>query len=463
MKEALKIRAKAVEAALVAAAQAPDNALPLIWRPREYQVELWEELLGGRKRADVVAHRRWGKDEVALHWAAWAAWTRPGTYWHLLPEMAQGRKAIWDAVNPHTGRRRIDEAFPAVMKPTFKDSEMKVELGNGSTWQVLGSDNYNSLVGASTAGVVLSEWALAMPDAWAHIRPILLENNGWALFLWTPRGRNHAARAFESRRQDPEWYCLKSPATATEVFTPEQLEREKRELIAELGSEEEGLARFASEYLVDFDAAAPGTYYAGLLGEAERAGRVGRVPVDPALPVDTAWDLGIDDYTAIWFFQQAGREVRVVDYFETCGEGLEAVVRRAIAGKPYLWGAHHLPHDVMVRELATGRSRHEALSSMGLSRIVVGAPADPEERVNAARLMIPMCWFDAERCAGGLERLRGYRKRWNRATRSYGGPLHDQASHGADAFGEFALNRRGVTLPAGPASRAGGGALSWLG
>lgn len=438
------------------------QGLPLVWQPRPYQVDLWEALLGGAKRADVVAHRRWGKDEVALHWAAGAAWRRPGSYWHLLPETAQGRKAIWDAVNPHTGRRRIEEAFPPMMQPTFRESEMQVELGNGSTWQVMGSDNYNSLMGASVAGVVMSEWALATPEAWAHIRPILLENDGWALFLWTPRGRNHAARAFESRRGDPDWFCLKSPATETDVFTREQLEREKRELIAELGSVEEGQARFASEYLVDFDAAAPGTYYASLLAEAERAGRVGRVPVDPSLRVDTAWDLGIDDYTAIWFFQQAGREIRVVDYFETNGEGLEAVVRRAIADKPYLWGAHHLPHDVMVRELTTGRSRHDTLGSMGLSRIVVGAPTDPEERVNAARLMIPMCWFDAERCGPGLERLRGYRKRWSRATRSYAGPLHDQASHGADAFGEFALNRGGGAAARRAARPALAGPLNWM-
>lgn len=463
MRAALKVKAEAAMAAL-ASAEAGGNALPFDWEPRPHQVELWEALMEGAKRADVVAHRRWGKDEVALHWAAWSASNRPGTYWHLLPETAQGRKAIWDAVNPHTGRRRIEEAFPAALHPVFREAEMLVELANGATWQVMGSDNYNSLVGSSAAGVVMSEWALATPEAWAHIRPMLLENDGWALFLWTPRGRNHAARAFESRRDDPAWFCLKSPATETDVFTPDQLERERRELIAELGSVEEGEARFASEYLVDFDAAAPGTYYASLLAEAERAGRVGRVPVDPSLRVDTAWDLGIDDYTAVWFFQQAGREVRVIDYFETSGEGLEAVVRRAIGGKPYLWGAHHLPHDVMVRELGTGRSRYDTLGSMGLSRISVGAPTDPEERVNAARLLIPMCWFDAERCAGGLERLRNYRKRWNRATRSYAGPLHDQASHGADAFGEFALNRRGgPEAAARPNARASPGALSWMG
>ena len=462
-------RAKTAQAG--AKALKPDGEvmqLPLAWKPRTYQVALWEYLVGGGTRADVVAHRRWGKDEVALHWAAARAASKPGSYWHLLPEAEQGRKAIWSAVNPHTGLRRIEEAFPTEVRTRRSEGEMKLELANGSTWQVTGSDNYNALMGSSPLGVVFSEWSLAKPEAWTYIRPILAENGGWALFLWTPRGRGHATRAFESRALRPEhWFTLKSPVTATDVFTQERLEQEKAELVAELGSEDEGLARYASEYLVDFDAAAPGAYYAGLLGEAERAGRIGRVPFDPALKVDTAWDLGIDDYTAVWFFQQAGREVRAIDYFETSGEGLDAIVRQALAGKPYVYGSHHLPHDVMVRELgAAGRSRFETLGGLGVSPISVGAAMDPGERINAGRLMIPMTWFDAEKCAGGLERLRGYRKRWVKATRSYGGPMHDAASHGADAFGEFAANRRGgaALAPRPGTRRAGSGmALGWMG
>jgi len=438
--------------------------LPLTWQPRPYQLDLWQHLLSGGLRADVAAHRRWGKDEVALNWAALAASQRPGTYWHLLPEASQGRKVIWDAVNPHTGKRRIEEAFPRQTRVARYNSEMKLELANGSTWQVLGSDNYDSLVGSSPVGVVFSEWSLAKPDAWSFIRPILAENGGWALFLWTPRGRNHATRSFESRRQDETWFTLRAPATETDVFTPEQLEREKREMISELGSEEEGLSRFATEYMVDFEAAEPGSYYATLLGKAQAEGRIGRVPYDPALKVDTAWDLGIDDYTAIWFFQQAGREVRVIDYFETSGVGLQEVVRQAIASKPYVYGTHHLPHDVMVRELgASGRSRLESLGGLGVWPVEVGAAMDPEERINAARLMIPMCWFDAEKCDLGLTRLRAYRKRWSRVTHTYAGPLHDAASHGADAFGEFAVNRRGSAGPRPPVRRPAGQALGWMG
>ena len=437
--------------------------LPNNWAPRSYQRELWAYLEEGGTRADVAAHRRWGKDDVSLNRAAVAAFERVGTYWHMLPEAAQARKAIWDAINPHTGKRRIDEAFPKELIETRREQDMLIRFKNGSTWQVVGSDNYNSLVGSPPVGVVFSEWSLAKPDAWTYLRPILAENGGWAIFIWTPRGRNHATRAFESREQDPSWFTLRSPATATDVFTPEQLAKEKAELIAELGSEEEGEAKFASEYLVDFDAAVPGAYYGSLLTKAREEGRITRVPYDPALKVDTAWDLGIDDYTAIWFLQRVGREVRAIDYYETSGEGLQSIVREAIASRPYVYGAHHLPHDVMVRELgAGGKSRYETLGGLGLGNISVGVAMDPEERINASRLLIPVTWFDAEKCSAGLDHLKQYRKRWNASLKTYTGPLHDEHSHGADAFGEYAVNSSNPTLKK-PAAKAHHGAGSWMG
>lgn len=438
--------------------------LPLSWEPRPYQLKLWSYLENGGKRADVAAHRRWGKDDVALNWTACAAMQRPGVYWHLLPEAAQARKAIWEAVNPHTGKKRIDEAFPLAIRESTRNTDMVIHLKGGSVWQVLGSDNYDSLVGSPPVGVVLSEWALAKPEAWTYLRPILAENGGWALFIWTPRGRNHATRAFDARSLDSEtWFTQKSPATETNVFSPDQLEREKAELISEAGSVEEGEAKFDQEYLVNFDAAVPGSYYGPQIKAAQDAGRVCRVPYDPALKVDTAWDLGIDDYTAIWFFQQVGREVRAIDYFETSGEGLQSIVRQAIASKPYVYGTHYLPHDVMVRELgAGGRSRFETLSGLGLTNINVGVAAEPEDRVNASRQVIPITWFDAEKCATGLDHLRNYRKRWNKSTSSYTGPLHDSASHGSDAFGEFAVNRQAHVERKAPRQHTGG-AGGWMG
>jgi hypothetical protein len=157
--------------------------VPRGWAPRAYQIPLWEYLQKGGLRADVAAHRRWGKDEVAMHWAAQKMATEPGVYWHLLPEASQGRRAVWEAVNPHTGLKRIDEAFRRSLRDSTRNDEMAIEYKNGSLWRVLGSDNYDSLVGAPPRGVVFSEWALAKPEAWAYIRPILAENGGWAIFL----------------------------------------------------------------------------------------------------------------------------------------------------------------------------------------------------------------------------------------------------------------------------------------
>ena len=173
----------------------------------------------------MVAHRRWGKDDVALHWTAQEAFRRRGVYWHMLPQASQARKAIWEAVNPHTGIRRINEAFPRELRAATRENEMFIRFKNESTWQVIGSDNYDSLVGSPPIGVVFSEWALAKPQAWAYIRPILAENDGTAFFITTPRGNNHAARMFRSMPDSA--FVEKSTAYDTDVFTKEQLEQER--------------------------------------------------------------------------------------------------------------------------------------------------------------------------------------------------------------------------------------------
>lgn len=432
--------------------------LPNRWEPRPYQRKLWSYLEGGGKRADVVWHRRAGKDDVALNWAAVAAFQRTGTYWHMLPEAAQARKAIWDAIDPHSGRRRIDVAFPRELRESTRENDMLIRFKNGSTWQVMGSDNYDSLVGSPPVGIVFSEWALAKAEAWTYTRPILAENGGWVVKIWTPRGRNHATRSFEARELDDEWLTQRLPATQTSVFTPEQLARERDEMIRDCGSEEEGDAKYRQEYLVDFDAAVPGSYYGSHMSNAKLDGRIGLFPYDPTLGVITAWDIGVDDYTAVWFLQENGREVRAIDYYETSGEGADAIVGAALPellpdpeeskraleerGRPaYRYTRHHFPHDVMVREWgAGGKSRFETLHKLGVKPIMVGAQLGPAERINATRRLLPMVSFDRERCSVGLDRMRNYRRNWNKSLAVYTGPVHDENSHGADAFGEFAVN-----------------------
>ncbi|MDP1873646.1 hypothetical protein [Phenylobacterium sp.] len=438
-----------------------------LWKPRDYQRPLWDYLMAGGIRADVAAHRRWGKDDVALAWAKEASQRRVGVYWHMLPEAAQARKAIWDAVNPHTGKRRIYEAFGELMDGAeIRNTDMFIRFKNGSTWQVVGSDNFDSLVGSPPIGVVFSEWAIAKPDAWTYIRPILAENGGWAIFIWTPRGRNHAVRAFEARERDPTWFTQRSTALQTSVFTIEQLDKERQEFIDETGSEEEGDAKFRQEYLVDFDAAVPGSYYGTELKKALDEGRITHVPHIASLPVDTAWDIGVDDYTAIWFFQDNGKRVRAIDYFETNGEGVEAIVRAAMPElipdpveraeamarlgrlQPYTYRNHFLPHDVKVREWGAGaKTRLQTLHSFGVKPVRVGVQQGPAERINALRRLLPVMSFDERRCAVGLDRLRNYRKRWNRSLAAFTEPLHDDNSHGSDAAGEYAVNSAIIPMP----------------
>ena len=406
--------------------------LPNNWKPREYQIPLWNYLAGGGKRALAVWHRRSGKDDVALHWTAVAMHLRPATYWHLLPQYAQGRKAIWEAVNPHTGKRRIDEAFPLALRKRTDNQTMTIEFKNGSMWHVVGSDNYNSLVGSPPAGVVLSEWALADPAAWAYLRPILDENKGWALFIYTPRGRNHGWSMYQFARVHNEWFAELLPATETGIFTSEQLEVARKEY-EDLYTPEIGKMLFEQEYLCSFSGGMLGAYYASLIDEADREGRITDVPYDPSMPVATWWDLGMSDSTAIWFVQQSPAFVRVIDYYENHGVGLEHYAK-VLEQKGYVYSQHVGPHDIKVRELGSGKSRYEVARELGI-KFDIAPKQSVADGINAVRALLPRCWFDAKKTARGLDALRQYRTSYDERLRTFRNtPLHDWTSHAADAF-----------------------------
>ena len=404
--------------------------LPNNWVPRPYQRHLWDYLEAGGKRAVAVWHRRAGKDDVALHITATKIHERPGTYWHLLPEAAQARKAVWDAINGRTGKRRIDEAFPLALRDNTRENEMFIRFKCGSTWQVVGSDNYNSLVGSPPVGIVFSEYALADPGAWNYLRPILAENGGWSLFIYTPRGRNHGADLYDMARLDPAWFAERLTVDDTGVIPAEVLEQERREMDPHL---------FKQEYFCSFDSPIVGSYYGELLAQAEAGGRICKVPYEPKLRVTTAWDLGIGDDTAIWFVQQTGHEVRLIDYYENRGVGLDHYVK-VLSERPYAYAEHLLPHDVEVRELGTGTSRLETLRGFGIGNCrvvprVTAGRGDVDDGIQAVRGLLPRCWFDAERCAAGLKALRQYRRRYDEQRAVFSdAPLHDWTSHAADAF-----------------------------
>lgn len=182
---------------------------------------------------------------------------------------------------------------------------------------------------------------------------------------------------------------------------------------------------------------AEGSYYGKLLQKAEQDGRIGKVPCEPQLLVNTAWDLGMSDSTAIWFFQHlpVGHmgEWRFIDYYEASGEGL-AHYAEVLARKGYRYGVHLAPHDIAVRELGTGRSRLETARNLGINFAAVkNLPI--MDGIEAARQVLGAAWFDRDKCAKGLNCLYGYKREYDDARAAYRDyPLHDWTSHGADAF-----------------------------
>lgn len=389
---------------------------------------------------------------MALHWAAVSAMTRVAPYWHMLPEAAQARKAIWNAVNPHTGKRRIDEAFPQELRETTQENEMFIRFVNGSTWQVVGSDNYNSLVGSSPAGVVFSEYALADPAAWAYLRPILLENGGWAVFITTARGNNHAKDLLEAARKNPEWFAEVSTAKDTGAFTESALKAEQAEYMAQFGAAE-GRALFNQEYMCSFDAAVIGAYYAGEMEVAQSEGRVLDLPYDALCPVDTYWDLGFSDATAIWFVQRIGGAINLIDYQEWTGSGLLDVARD-LKQKPYLYGTHHLPHDAEQTEISNGRTRKETLETILGPNLEVAPKLGVDDGINAVRTIFPRVRFDASKTERGREALRNYRRKWDEDKKVYlPRPHHDWASHGADALRTLGVTYREQVKAQAPPKR----------
>lgn len=406
--------------------------IPHDWDPRRYQRSAWKYLQEGGKRASLVWHRRAGKDSFALNWTASAAMKRVGTYWHMLPAANQGKKVIWEGIDK-AGRRVIDQAFPKWArdsKSPTNATEMSIRLATGSLIQVCGSDNYNSLVGSNPIGVVFSEYSLADKRAWDFIRPILAENGGWAIFIFTPRGQNHAYELHEMAKRNSAWFAQTLTVADTGAIPMEMIEEERQAGMPE--------ALIQQEFFCSFESAIHGAYYGTLIRDAKDAGRVGKVQGDPILPVHTAWDLGVGDSTAIWFYQVAGREIRIIDYYEQSGEGLPHYAG-VLKDRGYVYGVHHAPHDIQVRELGSGRSRLETAASLGITfQVVKNQPI--EDGIEAVRSLLPMCWFDETRCKPGLAALEHYRKDWNDKYKVFrSGPVHDWASHGADAFRYLAI------------------------
>lgn len=418
-------------------------SLPYNFTPRTYQVPLWKYMEGNEegKRAVAVWHRRAGKDLTAMNITAPKMFERPGTYWHMLPTYKQGRNIVWNGAT-RDGRSFLSH-FPDDLVDGKNATEMRVTFKNGAIWQVVGTDNVNSLVGTNPFGVVFSEYSLHDPAAWDYIRPILAENGGWALFIYTARGKNHGYKLLEMAKRNEKWFHqvlragngpdrTKRP-DGTPVISDAIIDDERKS-----GMSEEMIEQ---EFYCSFEAPMVGAYYATQMRLLDKQKRIGKVPWEPKLLVDTAWDLGVDDSTSIWFIQRYGMEHRAIDYYENSGEGLAHYVK-ILKEKNYAYGKHYAPHDIEVREFSSGKSRVETGRSLGIKFITVQRH-EVEDGIEAVRNLLPSFWMDDTLCQRGIDGLREYRKEWDEDKKVFrGSPLHNWASHPADAFRTYAWGVR---------------------
>lgn len=374
--------------------------------------------------AVIVAHRRAGKTVACINELIKAALQceRPNPrFAYVAPLYKQAKDVAWQYLLDFTAPIPGREA---------RVSELDVHLPNGGRVRLYGADNPDALRGIYLDGVVLDEFADMDPRIWTEVlRPALADRGGWAVFIGTPKGHNSFYGLWQRAQSDPDWLGVMLKASKTGIVAQAELDAARADM-----SEDQ----YNQEFECSFDAAIQGAYYGELMRKADEDERIASIPYEPTVKVTTAWDLGIGDTTAIWFCQQVGHEVRLIDFYETNGVGLDHYAK-VLSEKPYVYDRHLLPHDAEVKELGTGKSRVETLRSLGITATIV-PKLSVDDGINAARNLIPRCWFDAKKCGRGIEALKQYRREFDERFKAFKPrPLHDWSSHAADAFRYLAV------------------------
>jgi phage terminase large subunit len=420
--------------------------LPNNFTPRPYQRRYMGYFDAGGKRACWIVHRRGGKDLTAAHQTCKEMHKRRGVYWHIFPTAEQGRKAIWEGFT-RDGQRVMEQVFPAAIRKSPRyfapNAEMLVELKCGAIWRLMGSDKME-VVGAGPVGVVFSEYSLAKPHTWDFVRPMLRENDGWASFIYTPRGKNHGKKLYDMARGDASWFCELLTLQDTRAYDPEATVAEERAA----GMPEELIQQ---EYFCDFTAALVGSFYGVSLSALEARGGLDDFECGQD-DVFTSWDLGKADDTAIWWWRLEGEDVDVLDHYASHGEDLphyfDLLDSRA---EKYGWRyrKHWLPHDARAKTLATRVSVLEQfVERYGTERVAIGPQLTLKDGIAAVRRLLNGSTRIHPRCSDiagpkdcdGLEALRAYHREWDDEAKCFAEtPVHDWASHTADAFRYLAL------------------------
>jgi len=402
--------------------------LPYEFNPRPYQIDANRAYFIDQKRFMIeVWHRRAGKSKNAINFIMSAAMQRVGNYFHTFPELTQARRAIWNNIDKE-GKRYLDHIPRQLMSKDANNSDMRIELINGSMIQLAGADRYDALMGGNPAGIVFDEYSIQNPFAWHYLSPILTENGGWAKFIYTPRGTNHGYDLYQRNLNNPDWFVQKLDITQTKnwdgspVITEAMIEERRRS-----GMPEELIQQ---EFYCSFDVALANAFYAEEIDALVKSGRLRNFPFFQGAPVHTAWDLGRRDPTSIWLFQVIRDEIYVIGYYENVKKGMDFYigwVRAFLELHKLRNGVNFAPHDIKVHEWSNGRSRIDQAASMGFFFKAV-PNIGIMDGINCTRAIFPNMIFHEENCRMGLNSMKQYVRNEN------GEPVHNFASHPADAM-----------------------------
>lgn len=365
----------------------------------------------------------------------------PGwTAFHILPTYSQAKKVIWDS-STNDGKRILDY-IPKELVESKNGQQMQIRLTNGSLYQLIGSDNIDSLVGTNPKIIIFSEYAIQNPAAWDYLRPIIDVNKGYAIFISTPRGKNHFYDLVNNAQNNPNWFTEILTIKDTHVLTDEDIENIRRE-----GYSEEYIQQ---EFYCSFNRGVEGSYYGKLIEKARQDGRIANVPYETRVPVHTAWDIGYGDSTSITFWQDVGPECRIIDYYENNGEGFEHYAKY-LKSKDYLYGTTFFPHDAASGSIQTGRTLVDVARDYGINPTVLPRETDIQPGIEAVRSLLSMCYIDQTKCRHLIKCLENYHKKYNEKANVYSStPEHDYTSHCADSVRYLARAR--IEYGRGPGS-----------
>lgn len=396
------------------------NVVKIDYEPREAFIPFHART---QRFASLVCHRRAGKTVACINdLVAKALRTKKkaARYAYIAPFYRQAKDVAWEYLKEATKDVAVK----------VRNSELRVELPNGAWITLYGADNPDTLRGLYFDGVILDEFGDCRPSLWAEvILPTLMDRRGWAVFIGTPKGKNHFFYMNKRAIDEEAWFQMTLRASESGLLDPDDLNEMRGQMTED---------QYQQEMECSFEAAVRGTYYADLVAAMEQNGQMASHPWDSSQPVFAASDLGFTDSTAFWFWQLAPDGIKMIDYEEADGKPLTYYFDM-LREKGYSYETIWLPHDAVAKSLQTGRSTIEQFISADFPCRIV-PKLSVQHGIDAARKVLPNLVFDQVACFEGIEALRAYRRSYNEATKQFSkSPVHDWASNGSDAFRYFAL------------------------